>query len=91
MLISTISYMTGREIMCKNSNRIKLDAYKNRPTKSHFGRWISFKTRNKLRVTDAQLLIRFFILEFSDLKFTPFIKQIDKAISQIGRVSIRIF
>ena len=91
MLISMISYMTGREIMCKHSNRIKLDAYKNRPKKDHYGRWLSVKTRNKLRLTDVVVLIRFFCFETRDLNFAPFIKQLDKAISQLGRVSTRIF
>ena len=83
--------MTGREIMCKNSNRIKLDAYVNRPKTDHYGRWTSFQTKNKLRVTDAQLLIRFFCFDTRNLDFSTFIEKLNQAISQVGRVSIRIF
>ena len=83
--------MTGREIMCKNSNRIKLDAYVKRPKTDHSGRWTSFATKNKLRLTDAQLLIRFFCFDTRNLDFSKFIEMLNQAINQIGRVSIRIF
>ena len=83
-----VEYACGREILRSDGNRIKSQLYKNKPTKKHYGNWISVKTRCYNRLVDAQLIMRYFIFEDRELKFEKFIEKLNTEIAKIGQFEI---
>ena len=90
MLLSATSYITGRDIMLANSNRLKGDSFKNREKVTHVGQWISIKTRNRNRLIHSQTMIRFCCHETRNLDFGPFIDHLNRSIRELGRFYYRI-